>query len=85
MVDKGKIPPIKGIEDQITNPLLQKVVKAANEASNMQLFYDQYLPPAVAQVHLDTLQEVFGLTMEPEEAARRMQEANEEYLAERDQ
>ena len=51
----------------------------------MQLFYDQYLPPAVAQVHLDTLQEVFGLTMEPEEAARRMQEANEEYLAERDQ
>ncbi|CCZ63007.1 extracellular solute-binding protein [Hungatella hathewayi] len=81
MAEKGKIPPVKGIETQISNPLLKTVIENANKASNVQLYYDQYLPPAVAQVHLDTLQEVIGLTMEPAEAAKKMQEANQAYLA----
>ena len=83
MVDKGKIPPVKGIEEKVSNPLLKTVIEYANKASNVQLYYDQYLPPAVAQVHLNTMQEVFGLTMEPAEAAKQMQKANQDYLAEK--
>ncbi len=48
-------------------------------ASATQLWYDQYLPPAVSTVHLDTCQELFGLTMTPEEAAKQLQAAMEEY------
>ena len=83
MVDKGKIPPVKVIEEKVSNPLLKTVIEYANKASNVQLYYAQYLPPAVAQVHLNTMQEVFGLTMEPAEAAKQMQKANQDYLAEK--
>ena len=45
------------------------------------LWYDQYLPPAVATAHLDGLQEVFGLTMTPQEAQDSMQAAMDDYLS----
>ncbi|MGL6201196.1 MAG: extracellular solute-binding protein [Lachnospiraceae bacterium] len=82
MVESGKIPPIKGIEDKIEDPINKQVIETANEATSIQLWYDQYLPPAVSQAHLDTSQELFGLTMTSEEAAKQLQQAMEEYLAE---
>ncbi|MDD3278789.1 MAG: extracellular solute-binding protein [Lachnospiraceae bacterium] len=80
-VSLGKIPPIKGVESKITDPNLQEIVTAANNAPEIQLWYDQYLPPAVATAHLDGLQEVFGLTMTPQEAQDSMQSAMDEYLS----
>lgn len=82
MIESGKVPPIKGVEDKITDPINKLVIEAANNASSTQLWYDQYLPPAVAQVHLDTAQELFGLTMTSEDAAKKFQEAMQEYLEE---
>ena len=82
MVESGKIPPVKGVEDKLTDPISKSVIEAANNASSTQLWYDQYLPPAVAQVHLDTSQELFGLTMSSEDAAKKFQEAMQEYLEE---
>lgn len=81
MLDNGNVPPIKGIEEKVTDPLSLTIVEAANNASEVQLWYDQYLSPSVANAHLDGNQEVFGLTMTPEEANQKMQEASEEYLA----
>lgn len=80
-IEKGKIPPVKGIEDKITDPVAKQIVEAANNAPEIQLWYDQYLPPAVATAHLDGLQEVFGLTMTPQEAQDSMQSAMDEYLS----
>lgn len=80
-VENGKIPPVVGIEDKLTDPITQEVVEAANNASEIQLWYDQYLPPAVSTAHLDGLQEVFGLTMTPQEAQESMQKAMDDYLA----
>lgn len=80
-VENGKIPPIVGIEDKLTDSVTKEVVEAANNASEIQLWYDQYLPPAVATAHLDGLQEVFGLTKTPQEAQEAMQKAMDEYLA----
>jgi raffinose/stachyose/melibiose transport system substrate-binding protein len=82
MVSASLIPPVKGIEDKITDPLSQQIIEAANNASAVQLWYDQYLSPSVANAHLDGNQEVFGLTKTPEEANAMMQEALEESLAE---
>lgn len=79
MVEKGKIPPVKNIADQISDPVVKKIITAANDASSIQLWYDQYLPPAVGEVHKDTCQEIFGMTMTPEDADKKMAESMETY------
>ena len=68
MVENGKIPPVKKAKDMITDPVSQQILEAATNASSVQLWYDQYLPPVVSEAHKDTCQELFGLTMTPEEA-----------------
>lgn len=80
IVDAGKIPPIKTAPDLITDPVTKDILNAATGASAVQLWYDQYLPPAVAEVHKDTCQEIFGLTMTPQEANAALQAAMQEYL-----
>lgn len=79
--ESNKIAPIKGAEESLTDPVVQEIFDAADNASQIQLWYDQYLPPAVASAHLDGLQEVFGLTKTPLEAQEMMQAAMDEYLA----
>lgn len=81
-VKEGLTPPIKGIESKITDPLSKQIVEAANKASAVQLWYDQYLNPSVANAHLDGNQEVFGLTMTPQEANKKMQDAQKQLLSE---
>ena len=83
MVENGKIPPTKDAESLVTDPISKKVLEAANNASSTQLWWDQYLAPEVAQVHLDTCQELFGLTMTPEEADAQLRAAMEEYNADK--
>ena len=74
----GKINPVKSFE--ATDPLIKKIKATMDAAPNIQLWYDQYLPPAVAEVHKDTCQEIFGLTMTPQEANAALQAAMQEYL-----
>lgn len=85
MVESGKIPPVKGAEDKLTDKTTKTIMDAVTKASSIQLWYDQYLPPAVASVHLDTCQEMFGLTKTPEDAAKEFQQAMEEYNAEKEE
>lgn len=80
-VEAGLIPPLKGIESKITDPISKQIVDAANKASAVQLWYDQYLNPSVANAHLDGNQEVFGLTMTPQEANKKMEDAQKEVLS----
>lgn len=81
MVDCGKIPATVNAGEYITDPVSQSILEAVNNAGAVQLWYDQYLPPVVANAHLDGLQEVFGLTKTPAEAQAMMQEAMAEYNA----
>lgn len=78
-IDGGNIPPKKGVE--VTDPIMKQVFDAVQNASSVQLWYDQYLPPAVTDVHLSTCQELFGKTMTPEDADKKFQAAMQEYLA----
>ncbi|MGB8451827.1 MAG: extracellular solute-binding protein [Anaerocolumna sp.] len=81
-LDSGTIPSIKGMGDTINDPCMQQIWKDFSSASNVQLWYDQYLPPAVSEAHQSTCQEIFGLTMTPQEANATLQAAMTKYLAE---
>ena len=72
-VSIGKIPPVKGVK--VEDPNLQLVLDIVDKAASVQLWYDQYMPSMMAEVHKDTSQALFGLTMTPEEVCNAMQEA----------
>ena len=73
----GRVPPVKGFKTD--DPVLQQILKLVEQAPNVQLWYDQYLPPSVAEAHKDTSQALFGLSMTPEEAAKTLDQAARDY------
>lgn len=71
----GFVPTVVGTEDSVTDPLLQQVLQARNEAEYYQLYYDQFLPPAVAQTVLDSVEGLFVGTLTPEDAAAAIEDS----------
>lgn len=57
----------------LDDPMLQKIADFTRASSYVQLYYDQFLPPELAELHKDTTQALFGETMTPEEAAQEME------------
>ena len=43
-------------------------------AQSIQLWYDQYLSPAMGELHKQTSQELYGLTKTPEEVNKLMED-----------
>jgi len=68
-------PTVKGAEEVLDDPLLKEVQQHAANAKYYQLYYDQYLPPAVAQAVLESVQGIFAGTTTPEDAAKTIEEA----------
>ena len=69
----GRTPSIKGF-DQVEDENMKVVIATFFNASNVQLWYDQYLPASVTEVHKDCMTELFGLTKTPQEIGE-MQDA----------
>lgn len=69
------LPVVKGTQDAITSPQLQMVQQAVANAPYFQLYYDQYLPPAVGQVILDSTQGLYAHTITPDAAAKAIDDA----------
>jgi len=68
-------PTVKGTDSVIEkDPIMQAIVKARNEAPYFQLYYDQFLPPAVAGAILDAAEGVFAGAMSPEDAAKSVED-----------
>jgi raffinose/stachyose/melibiose transport system substrate-binding protein len=82
-MDRNTIPSIEGMGDSIQDQCMQGVWKAFSSAGNVQLWYDQYLPPEVGEVHKNTCQEIFGLTLTPAEANKQLQDAMQAYINEK--
>lgn len=76
-VAANRIPPLKNIT--LEDPVLKEVMSLVNAAPAVQLWYDQYLPPEVSDLHKTTSQEIFGKTMTPEEANAKMEAAMAAY------
>jgi raffinose/stachyose/melibiose transport system substrate-binding protein len=79
-VEKGRIPPIVGVAETLTNPVLKDVIGMVEKAKSVQLWYDQYLPPELGEVHKDAMQALFGLEITPEEAAKRHEDAAKKFF-----
>lgn len=69
----GRIP---ALNREAATPLLAPETLVAAEilfdAKAIQLYYDQYLPPALGTMHKETSQALFALTTTPEAAAAKM-------------
>ncbi|GAE34869.1 extracellular solute-binding protein [Halalkalibacter akibai] len=78
-VDRSGAPvAIVGVESQ--DPFVREAQQMIEEASSIVFPYDQTLPPVLGELHKDTVQELFGLTMTPEDAAKAMEEKAKEIL-----
>ncbi len=81
-ISVGNIPPVQGVEDMVDDPVSKEVCEYINQCTDVQLWYDQYLPTAVANAHLDNSQLLFSGETTSEDVAAAEQAAMEEYLAE---
>ncbi len=68
------VPVVKGTESAITDPILQQIVEARNGAPYFQLYYDQFLPPAVGGAVVDAVATIFADAATPQEAAQAIED-----------
>ncbi|HLZ61797.1 MAG TPA: extracellular solute-binding protein [Ktedonosporobacter sp.] len=69
------LPTVKGLVDAIPNPQMKAVAQLVSQAPYFQLYYDQYLPPALGQAILDATQGLYAGTLTPEAAARAVEDS----------
>jgi raffinose/stachyose/melibiose transport system substrate-binding protein len=74
----GSLAALKDVDS--SDSFMKKISKYVNNAKDIHMPYDQTLPPELAELHKDTTQALFGLTMTPEEAAKKMEEKAKEIL-----
>lgn len=77
-IDSGNLPPLKAATSP--EPAWQDLLAILNGASAVQLWWDQYLPPAVADVHKTASQKCFDASATPEAIAQEQQAAMDEFL-----
>jgi raffinose/stachyose/melibiose transport system substrate-binding protein len=74
----GSLSAVAGIEP--TDELVKGFYEVAENASHIQMPYDQTLPPELGEKHKDTTQAIFSLDMTPQEAANQMEKLAAELL-----
>lgn len=79
-VETGRIPPVVGVAEMLEDPILQDVMAMVENAASVQLWYDQYLPPELGEVHKDLMQALFGLEITPEEVAAQHEAAAAQFF-----
>ena len=79
-LEANTIPSIVGMGGAIEDECMRQVWADFSAAPEVQLWYDQYLPPEVSEKHKDLCQDIFGLTMTPEKANQALQDSMDAYL-----
>jgi len=80
-MDNSTIPSINGFADKVTDENTKYIANVFFNATNVQLWYDQYLPASVTEVHKNCMTELFGLTKTPEEIGQEQDTAMKAALA----
>lgn len=75
------VPVVKGTESAITDPILQQIVEARNNAPYFQLYYDQFLTPALGGAVNDAVATIFAGVASPQEAAQAIEDVAVTELA----
>ena len=81
-MDSFQTPSIKGFEEQVTDPNMKIITEVFFNASNVQLWYDQYLPASVTEVHKNSISALFGLEKDGAEIGADQDAAMKAALAE---
>ena len=81
-MDTDTIPSIEGYNEKVTDPIMKTITDVFFDATNVQLWYDQYLPASVTEVHKNCMTELFGLEKTPEEIGQEQDTAMKAALAE---
>jgi raffinose/stachyose/melibiose transport system substrate-binding protein len=69
-------PVVNGLEDTYEdNPITTAIIEARNNAPYFQLYYDQFLPPAVGEAVNDAVETLFAGVATAEEAAAAIEES----------
>jgi raffinose/stachyose/melibiose transport system substrate-binding protein len=69
------VPVVKGLENVYAdNEIMGAILEARDAAPYFQLYYDQFLPPAIASTVADAVQGLLAEAMSPEEAAEAIEE-----------
>ncbi|MBO4395383.1 MAG: extracellular solute-binding protein [Eubacterium sp.] len=79
-IDSGNLPPLKAASS--SEPAWQDILSFLNTASSVQLWWDQYLPAAVADVHKSSTQKLFDESESAEDVAKDQQDAMDKWLSE---
>jgi raffinose/stachyose/melibiose transport system substrate-binding protein len=75
------VPPVvKGAESAVTDPDIQEIAKKVGEAKYLQLYYDQFLPPAVGSAVNDATQALFAGTETPEGVAQQIEDVAKQEM-----
>jgi len=70
------VPVVNGLEDIFAdNPVMQAILETRNNAPYFQLYYDQFLPPAVGGAVNDAVEMLFAGIATPEEVAQAIEDA----------
>lgn len=76
------VPVVTGVDDVFAdNPVMQAILEARNGAPYFQLYYDQFLPPAVGSAVVDAVETLFAGIATPEEAAQAIEDSAAMELA----
>ena len=81
-MDSFQTPSIKGFEQQVTDPIMKYITEVFFNASNVQLWYDQYLPASVTEVHKNSMSALFGLEKDGKEIGADQDAAMQAAIAE---
>jgi raffinose/stachyose/melibiose transport system substrate-binding protein len=73
-IGAGVLPTVAGAEAAVTDPNLQVVLAARNDAKYYQSYYDQFLPPAVGEAVNDAVETLFAGTATPQEVAQAIED-----------
>jgi raffinose/stachyose/melibiose transport system substrate-binding protein len=84
LIDNGRIPPVNGAAEMVTDPIVTKNARMFEQANHVQLYWDQFLPPSLGETHKDLVQALFAMSITPQEMATEHQEALEKHLAEQE-
>ena len=74
------IPPVVGAEAGLTDPNMLAVKQNVENATYFQLYYDQYLPPAMGSALNDAVQTIFAGTATPQQAAQAIEDSAKQNL-----
>lgn len=84
LIDNGRIPPVTGAAEMVTDPIVTKNARFFERANHVQLYWDQFLPPSLGEKHKDLVQALFAMSITPEQMSEEHEEALEKHRSEQE-